>query len=66
MRPGVLKTAMVKDHIHDNFQTLGMGLITKPLIIGIGTKTGVYLIIIGGSITMISRKTVLLVRRVIL
>ena len=43
-----------------------MGFITKTLVIGIGAKTGVYLVIIGGRITVIGRKTVRLVGGVVL
>ena len=66
MGPGMLITTMVENHIHHYLQPLGMSLIAKTLVIGIGTKTGIDLIIIGGGIAVICRETVLLIRRVVL
>ena len=45
---------MVENHIHHNLQTFLVSLIYQLLIIGIGSETWVYTIIIGGSISMIT------------
>ena len=50
----MFETAMVENHIHHNLQTFLVSLIYQLLIIGIGSETWVYTIIIGGSITMIT------------
>ena len=45
---------MVENHIHHNLQTFLVSLIYQLLIIGIGSETWIYTIIIGGSISMIA------------
>ena len=50
----MFEAAMVENHIHHNLQTFLVSLIYQLLIIGIGSETWVYTIIIGGSISMIT------------
>ena len=57
---------MIEYHIHDHLQTFGMSLITKLSIVIIRTETRIYAIIVRGSIAMIGRETVLLIRGVVL
>ena len=62
----MLKTTVIKDHIHHNLQSLLVSLITKALIILVRTKAGVHLIIIGGGIAVIGCEIILGIGRIIL
>ena len=62
----MLETTMVEYHIHNNLQTLSMSLITELAIVIISTKARIYTIIIRCGIAMICRKTIRLIRRVVL
>ena len=62
----MLEATVVEDHVHHNFQTFGMGLITKAFVIVIGTETGVDLVIIGRGIAVIGREAILLIGGIVL
>ena len=62
----MLKTTVIKDHIHHNLQSPLVSLITKALIILVRTKAGVHLIIIGGGIAVIGCEIILGIGRIIL
>ena len=64
--PGMLKTAMVENHVHDNLQSFRMSLVAETLVVIVRAETGIHLIIIGGGIAVIGGETVLCVGRVIL
>ena len=61
----MLKAAVVEDHVHHHLQAFGMSLIAETLIVIVGTEARVHTVVIGSGITVISRKTVLLIGRVI-
>ena len=64
--PGMLKTAMVEDHVHDNLQSFRMGLVAETLVVLVRTEAGIHLVIIGGGIAMIGGEAVVCVRGVVL
>ena len=66
LRPGVLKAAVVEDHVHHYLQAFLMGLVAKQFVFLVRAKARIHLIIIGGGIAVVGRETIFRVRRVVL
>ena len=57
---------MVEDHVHDNLQSLRVGLVAETLVVLVGTKAGIHLVIIGSGIAMIGGEAIVCVGGVVL
>ena len=66
LRPGVLKAAVVEDHVHHHLQPFLMSLVAETAVVFVGAEAGIHAIVVGCGIAVIGRVAVLGVWRVVL
>ena len=63
--PWVLQTAVVENHIHNDFQSFGVSLIGESLILLVGTEARVNTVVVGSGIAVIGAEAVVVGRIVL-
>ena len=66
LSPGMLKTTVVEDHVHHDFQSFLVGLVAESLIVLVRAKARIHLVVVRRGVAVIGRKAVLRVWRVVL